>query len=157
MGDVRADKRETSAMRAHHGEALRLTFKMAEHRAPPAIPTLNSQRSAKLFEAIQTVLDDIHAGCIAESDGLIVSKREAWHHRDIRLAQQPIGEVLGSQGQPADVGKNVKSAQRFDGGNVLNFCQPAVHVLAADIKFLPHINHRLLIAFQSGESALLSE
>src|SRR2546430_17349805 len=84
----------------------------------------SSERAAKILEPIQAFFDHVDAGGVAEADGAIVSKRRTWHDRDVRLAQQTIGEILRAEPELADVNQDIKRALRFHRGDVRDLGDP---------------------------------
>src|SRR5262245_20856215 len=53
----------------------------------------------------------------------IVAERRARQGRNARFIQQPVGKLVAGQPHAADVGKEVKSAKRFQTVNTLNVVQ----------------------------------
>ena len=77
-----------------------------------------SERSAEILEPIETFFDYVDAGGVAEANRAIIAEGRARNDRDVRFAQQTIGEILRSQPELADVHQHVKCALRFDRGDV---------------------------------------
>jgi hypothetical protein len=115
------------------------------------------ERPAKILEAIESFLDYIDAGGVAEPNGAIVAEGSPRHDRDIRFTQQAVSKVLRGQSELADIHQHVKGALRFDRGHVRNLRNPIKHVVAAHIEFIAHVRDRLLIALEGRERATLRE
>src|SRR6266513_905983 len=111
------------------------------------------ERSTKILKAIESFLDHVDAGGVAEPNGAIVAEGSPRHDRDIRFAQQTIRKILRGQAELADIHQYVKGALRFDRSHVGNFGNAIKHVVAAHIEFIAHVRNRWLIALEGRERA----
>src|SRR5947207_14948651 len=89
------------------------------------------ERPAKILEAIQSFLDYIDAGGVAESNGAIVAEARTGYDCDICLAQKATGTIFRGQAALADIHEHVTVTLRFDRGNVWNLGNTINHVVAA--------------------------
>src|ERR1700730_9939556 len=138
-------------------ESLKLLRAPLQCEIPRSARDDRLQGEAKMVEAIETFFDDVDAGRVTQAHGAIVAKGSAGHNRHVRFAQKPVGEVLRSQAELANVYEYIKRALRFHRGYVRNFRDAIEHVVASHIEFFAHIGQGLLIAFESGERAALRE
>src|SRR5215831_21224241 len=105
------------------------------------------QRTAKVLESIQALLNHIKTGGVAEPYGAIVAEGSSRHHCNIGFAQQTIGEILRSESKLANVYQHVKRALWLDGSHIGDLRETVKHIVATHIEFLAHIGERLLVAF----------
>ena len=68
------------------------------------------QRPTEILEAIESFLDHVNAGRVAQAHRAIVAKGCAGHDRDVGFAQEPVGEILRGQSKLADVHQDVERA-----------------------------------------------
>src|SRR2546421_11446031 len=73
----------------------------------------SSQRATEILEPIETFFNDVDAGGVAKPNGSIVAEGRSWNYRHVCLAQQPVGKILRSETELADVDQNVKRTLRF--------------------------------------------
>ncbi len=115
------------------------------------------QRAAEFLDAVEARLDDVEAGRVAQTDRAVIAKGDAWNNGHAGLAEEAVSEVLGLQAERADVSKNVERALWTNSTNALDLGKALKHVLAANIEFLAHISHALLIAGERGKRSVLGE
>ena len=81
---------------------------------------LHSNGATKFLEAIHPFLDHIQTSGVAETNSSIIAKRDAGNDRYIRLAQEPVGEILRCQSELTDVDENIKRTLRADDADMFH-------------------------------------
>ena len=158
----RAHHRVTRAERSEADESRSVAVKVSS-RIPQSDPDWCFRSDdgynvpAEILEAIESLLDYVDAGRIAQADGAIVAESDAGHDRDVGFAEKSIGEILRGQPELADVHQNVERALRFDRGDVRDLRDAVIHVIAPHIELVAHVGERLLVALERGDRALLRE
>src|SRR5438045_850112 len=59
-----------------------------------AIRNLKLQCATEILEPIETFFDDVDAGRVAQANGAVIAESGARDHRDVRFAQEAVGEIL---------------------------------------------------------------
>ena len=114
-------------------------------------------RAAKFFEAVHPFFDNIKACGVAEANSSIIAEGDAGYHGNVRLAQKTVREVLGGKPELADIHENIEGTVRPDDADMFHFREALQHILTAEVEFVPHVSHRLLVSLESGDAPLLSE
>src|SRR6516164_10714038 len=162
-GDITTEAQRTqriqnSEYRIQKSERSQLRTPNSELRTPvndERRTVTASNRAAEFFETIHPFLDHIQTSGIAETNSSIIAKRDTGNDRYVRLAQEAVREILRGEPKPADVDKNIKRTLRADNADMFHLGEAIQHILAAEIKFIPHIDHRLLVSLKSCDGPLL--
>ena len=102
------------------------------------------QRSAELFDAIESFFDIRHARCIADPDVIVRAERDAGHGGDFLLLEQFLAEFGRLQAGLGDVREEIKRASGVYARQAGNRNQFGVRLAKACVALAPRLVCRSL-------------
>ena len=112
---------------------------------------------AELFETIESFLDDVETGCVAQANRLVIAECCTWHCCNEIARKELLGEIHRIQSYLGRVDEKVEGAFRLDKVDILDPSEAAHHILTAHIVFLDHIANDALVTLQRGKAPILGK